>query len=142
MRCLEECREQLTAAADLSAILDAAYACLTVMLRVIESQQDPNNPLFVPFVLAGASAASGRFALAAAPSLTTPAPIPHRAPGSTTATPAATAVLALGQLSELLDRRLRDAARVAVDADDRQACATAARHAAELSARFGRTPQS
>jgi hypothetical protein len=136
---LDLAREQLDTAADLSAILDAAHTCFTTMLAVIEHQQDPGNPLFEAFVMAGAAAASGRFAVVAAPSLTTPAA--ELAPSSDAETSAGNAALALGHLAEVLDRRLRAASQIADDAADRQACAAAARNAADLAALFGRTPR-
>jgi hypothetical protein len=137
---LNQAEEQLDTAADLSATLDAAYACFTVMLPVIEHQQDPSNPLFVPFVMAGTSAASGRLALAAAPSLSSSTRALESAPCPEAAVLAGDAVLAIGHLAELLDRRLRAVALTAADAADRQACTAAARHAADISARCGRTP--
>ena len=142
MTSLNHAREQLETAVDLSAILDAAYACFMAMLPVIEHQQDPGNPLFVPFVLAGTSAANGRFALAAAPSLSSSTRALELAPCTGAAVLAGDAMLALGHLAEVLDRRLREAALTAADAADRQACAIAARHAANISARCGRTPPS
>lgn len=139
---LDRVRDQLHRAADLPDVLHAAYACFTAMLPVIEYQQDPNNPLFVPFVMAGASAASGRFALVAAPSLPNPARAMDGEPRQDAEVSAADAALVLGGLAQVLENRLRDATLIAVHAADRQACAEAARHASDLSARFGRTPQS
>lgn len=140
MTSLSRVLEQLHTAADLSAILDAAYACFTAMLPVIEQQQDPSNPLFAPFVLAGTSAANGRLALAAAPSLSSSARALMLAPPPEADVPARDAVLTIGHVAEVLYRRLRDAALTAADAADRQACTTAARHAADVGARCGRTP--
>jgi hypothetical protein len=143
MTSLSLARDQLDAAADLPDLLRAAYACFVSMISEIESQHDPGNPLFVPFLMAGATAASCRFALAAAPSL--PAPARTTDPAPSVNEPAATpgeAALALGELAELLSRKLRAVALTATDGADRQACADAARHAADLSARFGRTPRS
>ena len=142
MNSLETAREQLNAAVDLPGLLSAAYTCFTVLISVIEQQHDPRNPLFVPFLLAGASAASGRFALAAAPSLPASARAPDPMPCPDEDLGAGEAALGIGQLAEILDGRLRNAGPTAVDSADRQACADAARHAAELSARLGRTPRS
>jgi hypothetical protein len=124
-------RAQLEQASDLPGILDAAYEAFEAMLPVIWGQAERVGGGFAAFVMAGASAANGRDAIASAPSL------PPAAPGSTPQAageqPAdvteeeAAAVLA--GLSELLASRLSDAASWAADAADRAACADAARHA-------------
>ena len=57
---------QATGLADL---LDAAYQGFEEMLALIRLHDDPSDDLFVPMVLAGAFAASGRDCLGRAPSL-------------------------------------------------------------------------
>src|SRR5215472_12248872 len=56
-------------ASDLAAVLDAAYEAFEVMLSVIHRVQDPGSGLFAALVMAAASAANGRNAVALAPSL-------------------------------------------------------------------------
>jgi hypothetical protein len=124
-------RARLERASDLPGVLDAAYDTFEAMLPVISGQEDRVGPGFAAFVMAGASAANGRDAVASAPSL------PPAAPGSTAQAAGeppvditedeAAAVLA--GLSGLLARRLADAASWAARAADRTACADAARHA-------------
>ena len=60
---------RLEHATGLPAILDAAYDAFEDMLPAIEAQQDPGSFAFTAFVMSGASAANGRDAIAAAPSL-------------------------------------------------------------------------
>jgi hypothetical protein len=105
---------------------------------VIERQPDPASPWFVPFVMAGSSAAGGRLALLDAPSLPASAlrcDIHVRAQLRADAT--ATAVISL---SQALAVRLDTAALAARQAGDRDACGRAARHARDLCARLGGAP--
>ena len=62
-------RARLEHATGLPAILDAAYDAFEDMLPAIEAQQDPGSAAFTAFVMSAASAANGRDAIAAAPSL-------------------------------------------------------------------------
>jgi hypothetical protein len=123
---------RLEQATGLPAILDAAYDAFEDMLSAIEAQQDPGSVAFTAFVMSGASAANGRDAIAAAPSL--PAAT-HRVvtTGGTSATvTAAQAAAALTGLSRVLVSRLNVAADLAADVGDRAACAGAAHHAAAI----------
>jgi hypothetical protein len=124
-------RARLERASDLPGVLDAAYDAFEAMLPVIGGQEDRVGGGFAAFVMAGASAANGRDAVASAPSL------PPAAPGST-AQAAGDPLVDVGEeeaaavlagLSGLLASRLLDAASWTVDAADRAACADAARHA-------------
>ena len=56
-------------ASDLAAVLDAAYEAFEAMLSAIHRVQDPASGLFAAFVMAAATAANGRNAVALAPSL-------------------------------------------------------------------------
>jgi hypothetical protein len=123
---------RLEHAARLPAILDAAYDAFEDMLPAIEAQQDPGSAAFTAFVMSGASAANGRDAIAAAPSL----PAAARRVVTTTSTPATVtahqAAAALTGLSRVLVSRLNAAAGLSADAGDRTACASAAHHAAAI----------
>src|ERR1700733_1362570 len=60
---------RLQQASGLASVLDAAYEAFEGMMSVIHPVQDPASGLFSAFVMAAASAADGRNALALAPSL-------------------------------------------------------------------------
>jgi hypothetical protein len=126
---------RLEQAAGLPAILDAAYDAFEGMLPVIEAGQDPGSAAFIAFVMSGASAANGRDAIAAAPSL------PAGADGHLVGTPAVVsteqAAAALVRLSRVLSGRLNAAVELSADVGDRTACAQAAHHAAAICALLG-----
>ena len=140
---IDAARARLEHAVELSAVLDAAYETFEEMLRAIEDQQDPAGGAFAAFVMSGAAAASGRDALAAAPSL------PPAAPGQPVGAIAASgrdlttddAAAALAALSQLLASQLTDASDGSVATSDQVACAQAARHAASICSLLGGTPQ-
>ena len=140
---IDAARARLEHAAGLPAVLDAAYEAFEEMLRAIEDQQDPAGGAFAAFVMSGAAAASGRDALAAAPSL------PPAAPGQPAGAIAASgrdlttddAAAALAALSQLLASQLTGASDGSVATGDRVACAQAARHAASICSLLGGTPQ-
>src|SRR6266568_8301344 len=69
MTIIDTARQRLQEADGLAAVLDAAYAAFEGMVSVIHPVQDPASGLFTAFVMAAASAADGRNALALAPSL-------------------------------------------------------------------------
>jgi hypothetical protein len=138
MNSIEVARTRAEQAAGLAAVLDASYAAFLMLVPVIERQQDPASAWFVPFVMAGSSAAGGRFALLDAPSL----PAASRAssalaPAQLPADETAAAVISLTQVVAI---RLDSAALAARDAADRNACARAARHARQLCAGLGGAP--
>jgi hypothetical protein len=134
MNHLAAVRARLEQASDLPAILDAAYDAFEGMLPVIHGQEDRAGGGFAAFVMAGASAANGRDAVASAPSL--PPAAPRRAPPAAgdpvTGITEEEAAAVLAGLSQLLASRLADAAAWAPDAADRAACAVAARHAGAI----------
>ena len=138
MNCLDLARERVEQAAGLPALLDASYAAFMLLLPVIEHQQDPASPWFVPYVMAGSAAAGGRLALLDAPSLPQVSralgfPAPGHQPASETAA-------AVAALAGVLAVRLDSAAIAAGQPEDRRACALAARCARDLKARLGWTP--
>jgi len=127
-------RTRLEQATDLPGILDAAYEAFEGMLPVIWGQAQRAGGGLAAFVMAGASAANGRDAVASAPSL--PRASPGHAPLAAS-DPAAgvteqEAAAAVAGLSRLLACRLSDAASWAAGAADRAACADAAGHAGAI----------
>jgi hypothetical protein len=123
---------RLERAAGLPAILDAAYDAFEDMLPVIEAQQDPGSTAFTAFVMSGASAANGRDAIAAAPSLPAAARRVVTAASTPATVTAQQAAAALTGLSRVLVSRLNAAAGLSADVGDRTACVSAARHAAAI----------
>jgi hypothetical protein len=148
---IADARERLEQASGLPAVLGAAYDAFEDMLSVIEDLQDPGGGAFAAFVMSGASAASGRDAVAAAPSLpppsqvsaeppetASPADAGRPAPGLSAAdATAGDAAVGLAGLSQLLAGRLADAGAMTADAGDRAACAQAWRYAADICSLLG-----
>lgn len=135
---IEHARTRVEQAAGLTALLEASYAAFLLLLPVIEHQQDPASRWFRPFVMAGSSAACGRFALLDAPS--TPASVLSCDIAIRRHLPADATAAAVIALSQVLAVRLDTAAIAAGQAGDRDACGRAARHARQLCARLGGTP--
>lgn len=128
-------QERLRRASDLPEILDAAYGAFEHMLSVIRTYEDPEDPLFIPFVMAAASAADGRDAIAFAPALPF-CPLQAEGDGQDRdlgGSPEA-AASALAGMSELLAARLECAAVTAVDPADQAACRDGARWARDVHA--------
>lgn len=134
-------RERLEQADGLSAVLSAAYDAFDDMLSVTEDLQDPAGGAFAAFVMSSASAASGRDAVAAAPSLPTGSAEPwppafghptEAGPPGPASLPLCDAAADLAGLSQVLAGRLADARALAIDAGDRVACAQASRYAADI----------
>jgi hypothetical protein len=126
-------QHRLQHASGLAAVLDAAYEAFEGMLSVIHLVQDPASDLFAAFVMAAASAANGRNALALAPSLpghpllTVPSgqrPWPGEPPERV-------AEVVAG-LSQLVAGHLAQAAACAPDTGDRAACRHAAQSARDI----------
>jgi hypothetical protein len=134
-------RVRLERAVDLPAILDAAYDAFEDMLAVIRSSEEQAEGAFAAFVMSAASAANGRDAVAAAPSLPPAAPRDSDQAGRVTLPDgsAAEAAAAVAGLSQLLARRLTEAAALSADAGERVACLQATRHATDICALLGRT---
>jgi len=131
-------RARLAQASGLPGVLDAAYDAFEAMLAVIHGQEDGAGDGFAAFVMAAASAANGRDAVAAAPSLSPAAP-GGETPADGGLWPglaASEAAAVLAGLSGLLVSRLTDAAARAADGADRAACTVAARHAAVIWSRL------
>ncbi len=124
-------RARLARAIDLPCILDAAYGAFDGMLPVIHHQQDPAGAAFTAFVMAAAYAANGRDAIGRAPSLP-PATPRYQHDEQHTAVTAREAATALTELSQLLTRRLADAAELAAGSLDEAPCVEGARQAGRL----------
>jgi hypothetical protein len=133
MTMMDTTQQHLQEADSLAAVLDAAYGAFEGMLSVIYPVQDPASGLFAAFVMAAASAANGRNALALAPSLpshpllTVPA---ERQPWSGEAPERVSEVVA--RLSSLIAERLTQAAASAPDTSDQAACRNAAQSARDI----------
>jgi hypothetical protein len=137
MSCFDALRERIERASDLPGILDASYYAFATMLDLIYRQQDRGGPLLAAFVMAGVPASSGRLALLAAPSLPASTRLTSPTPtGALVASPEQIAD-AVSWLSLILAHRLDDEAATADNAEDRNACVEAARHAWALHARLG-----
>jgi hypothetical protein len=128
-------RDRLERADGLAAVLDAAYDAFGSMLSAIRASEDPVTALFIPLVMAAASAAEGRNALAFAPAFASrPLPVAPTRDEPADATSVQVAAASLAALSELLAARLTDAARGAPGRGDQAACRAAARSAQEIHA--------
>ncbi len=120
---IDVAQQRLQQAGDLAGILDAAYEAFEGMVSVIHRVQDPASGLFTALVMAAASAADGRNALALAPSLpghpllAVPA---EQQPGS--GEPPERVAEVVAGLSDLVAERLELAAASALEAGDRAAC--------------------
>jgi hypothetical protein len=130
---MDATQQHLHEADGLAAVLDAAYGAFEGMLSVIYPVQDPASGLFTAFVMAAASAANGRNALALAPSL------PGRPLLATPAKqqlwsgePPERVAEVVTTLSTLIAERLTQAAASAPDTDDQAACRNAAQSAHEI----------
>jgi hypothetical protein len=133
MNRINAAHRRLQQASDLAAVLDAAYEAFEGMLSVIHPAQDPASDWFAAYVMAAASAANGRNALALAPSLprhplfAVPAEV-GPGPGER---PERVAEVVAG-LGELVAGCLASAAAGARDIGDRDACGYAARNALDI----------
>ncbi len=130
----------MAAAAGLNEVLAAAYAGFLTMLPVIERYQDPASSHFVTFVIAEETAATGRLALVAAPSLPDSSRSAFLAERRCCARTTEEVATGLARLCQVMSRRLHAAAQTAVDADDREACTRTSHHASQLCAWFGGDP--
>jgi hypothetical protein len=77
---IDASQHRMQQASDLAAVLDTAYEAFEAMLAVIHPVQDPASDLFTALVMAAASAANGRNALARDLLHTPPGPRPARRP--------------------------------------------------------------
>jgi hypothetical protein len=128
-------RDRLERADSLPAVLDAAHDAFGSMLSAIRALEDPATALFIPLVMAAASAAEGRNALSFAPALPSrPLPAAPTRDESADAASVQARTASLAALGELLAARLTDAARDAPGRGDQAACRGAARSARDIHA--------
>jgi hypothetical protein len=130
---IDAAERRLQQASDLAEVLDAAYESFEAMLSVIHRVQDPASGWFAAYVMAAASAANGRNAVALAPSLPrrplSAVPAEQRPwPGER---PERVAEMVAG-LSQLVAGRLASVAVGAPDIGDQAACGHAARSARDI----------
>jgi hypothetical protein len=131
---MSEVQERFVSASSVPELLDAAYEAFEDVLTVIRQHDDPGGGLFIPMVMAAASAADGRDAICRAPSL--PPRSLHAGTWKGTGraqAPRAAAAWVAG-LCEVLADRLAGAASSAAGAGDRGACLDAARCARDVRA--------
>jgi hypothetical protein len=119
-------RGRLQHAAGLAEVLDAAYDAFEEMLLAIRAREDPASGLFAAFMMAAASAADGRDAVAFAPSFPCPGTdAPALEDGAQAGESAESIADAVAGLSRLVVARLVQARESSPDPDDRAACADA-----------------
>jgi hypothetical protein len=134
MASMSEVQERIASASSVPELLDAAYEAFDDVLAVVRQHDDPGGGLFIPMVMAAASAAEGRDAICGAPSL--PPRSLHAGAGERTG-PADTAQAAAAWVAgvcEVLVERLAGAASSAGEAGDRGACLDAGWSAREIRA--------
>jgi hypothetical protein len=124
--------QRLLDAVGVAGVLAAGWEIFEFVAAAAAASAGQAADLYPAFTFARGSAVSGRNAIALAPSL--PAGLP--APPENTVPPAGEAdqvADAIARLAAVLSERLREAARLAADPDDRTACEDAARDAARIS---------
>ena len=130
---IEAAQRRLQQASDLAEVLDAAYEAFEAMLSVIHRVQDPASGWFAAYVMAAASAANGRNAVALAPSLPhRPLPAVHARQRPWPVEQPERVAEVMAGLSHMVAGRLARAAADAPDIDDQIACGHAARSARDI----------
>jgi hypothetical protein len=127
---------RLSHATGLAELLDAAYDAFEHVLELIREHDSPACELFVPMMLAGASAASGRDYVGMAPALL-PLACAARQTGTGAGTPTGSAAERITTICRLLVLALATAEDDAATPEDRRACSHAARCAEEISNLLG-----
>ena len=123
---------RLRDAIGVAGVLAVAWETFEFAATAAAVDADQAAYLYPAFTFARGSAVSGRKAIALAPSL--PARIPAPREGLAPPTGEADQVAdAIARLAAVLSERLREAAGLAADPDDRAACEDAARDAARIS---------
>lgn len=148
---LAELCSRLADAADLAAVLDAAYDAFEDILAVLRRYQDSDEGTFAAFVFAACAAADGRDWIAGAPALPlTASPVgaggdsvESAAPGTVGAAHAVQFARVLdvagvvAQVSKHLATQLTACAVAASDPADRESCTRAAGEASKICALMG-----
>lgn len=143
---------RLAGAADLAAVLGAAYDAFEDVLAILRRYQDSDEGVFAAFVFAACAAADGRDWIAAAPTLPL---VPSPVGAGSQAVESAAAPDAVGaadvvqfarvldvagvvaQVSKHLATQLTACAVAASDPADRESCTRAAGEAAKICALMG-----
>ena len=140
MNQIDQVQQHLHAADGVPAVLSASWEAFELVQAVAVACADQATDMYPAFTFARDSAASGRNAIAFAPSM----------PAGYAEPPAVTAPItgdvyevadAVAGLASALGARLREAARLAADADDRTACEDAALDAEQISALLAKGEQ-
>jgi hypothetical protein len=130
---IEQVQQHLHAADGVPAVLSASWEAFELVQAVAAAYADQAADMYPAFTFARGSAATGRNAIALAPSM----PAGYAKPPAITA-PAAGDVYevadAVAGLTSALSARLREAAGLAADVGDRAACEDAALEAEQISA--------
>jgi len=130
---MDTAHQRLQEARGLADVLDAAYGAFEGMVSVIHPVQDPASGLFTAFVMAAASAANGRNALALAPSLPRhPLSGLHAGQQLRSGESPERVAEVVASLSHLVAERLTQAVASAPDTGDRDACRQAAQSAQDI----------
>ncbi len=131
MRQIEDMRARVEAAEPQAELLGAAWDAFTLVLDTCHACEEQAPELFAALAFAAAAASRGRLMLASAPSF--PISAGSRTRHDAFVKPDLENVAgALGSLADSLHDRLRQASVEAPAAGDREACAEAAAHAAQV----------
>ncbi len=131
MKQIELASQRLLGAGGVPGVLSAGWEIFELVIAVAAASVDQSADMVPAFTVARGSAASGRNAIAFAPSMPTgyaPSGTPEPVTGDVYEVADAVAGLA-----SALSARLRDAAGHAADAGDSAACENAAGHADQIS---------
>jgi hypothetical protein len=127
-------QERVEPAGNLRDLLAAAHDAFDGMLVLIRSFQDSGGPFYGGLVMAAAAAADGRDAIRGAPSLPRHSGDEPHVEARAANIGALHTAAAVAALSQVVARKLREAARTADTAVDRLACEEGARCADEVAA--------
>jgi hypothetical protein len=130
---IEQVQQHLHAADGVPAVLSASWEAFELVQAVAAVCADQAADMYPAFTFARGSAASGRNAIAFAPSM----PAGYAEPPAVTASVTGDVYEvadAVARLAAALGARLRETAALAADTDDRAACEDAALDAEQISA--------
>jgi hypothetical protein len=134
---IELARQHLLGADSMPGLLAAGWEAFELVMAAAAATADRSAGLYPAFTLARGSAASGRNAIAFAPSMPGGYTAPH-ASLVTEASDVDEVADAVAGLASILSACLRKAAERAADAGDRAACEVASRHAEQIGRLLGR----
>lgn len=131
MASVTEMGQRIAGAGSLPELLDASHQAFEAVLEVLGEHDDPGGAYFIPAVMAGAWAASGRDHLCWAPSLP-PGPLRAGMIDVPVGVSAPEAFAWVSGVCEKLAGCLGRSSRWAADPGDREACAGAAGCAGQI----------